>query len=75
MNDPGQFETCMEPGCVVDATFITLVDGELKCYCDEHGAKHVLDRGRPWESAEDYAKRMRQADEIGFQKLEKGSEQ
>lgn len=42
-----QFEKCMEPGCTDDATFITLVGSDLKCYCDAHGVTHGLDRGIP----------------------------
>lgn len=42
-----QFEKCCEPGCTEDATFITLVEGELVCYCDAHGVAHGLDRGLP----------------------------
>lgn len=46
-SEPGQFEKCVEPGCVEDATFITLVGKDLVCYCDAHGVAHDLDRGIP----------------------------
>lgn len=48
-----QFEKCCEPDCTEDATFITLVESELVCYCDAHGVLHGLRRGNLlWVSPE-----------------------
>ena len=44
-----QFEKCCEPSCTEDATFITMENGNLVCYCDAHGEAHHLQRGIPAE--------------------------
>ena len=46
--DHYQFEVCHHPGCKREATFLTMSQGVLVCYCDEHGEALRLERGIPW---------------------------
>lgn len=45
MSETHEYEICSALDCSLPATFITMVDGELVCYCESHGSAQGLQRG------------------------------